>query len=147
MRKIALLAVALCLLGAHAAPVEVFTRGDAADAAKRFVDAKNSYSFVSLPAGEFKSPNVVQYATLNVPDSIKMERSEHEVEVGIIVSDQGKVVATCIVSSNCKALEAAAQNLATALRFRPASLKGQPVSFYVIMPVSYKYTDPVAPRK
>ena len=147
MRHVALLAVALCLLGAHAAPIEVFTRGEAADTAKRFVDAKSSYSFVSLPAGEFKSPVVVQYASLDVPESIKWERSEQKVEVGAIVSDQGKVVATCIVSSNCKALETAARNLATAFRFRPASLNGKPVNFYVIMPVSYQYTDPVAPVK
>jgi len=127
--------------GSPAAPVEVFTSGVVESTAERFTDAKTKFTFTSLPAGEFKKPEVIQYVMLDVPYSIRSERSDHSVDVGVILSDQGKVLATCTVSSNCKALEGAAQKYATAIKIRPASLNGRPVNFFLILPVSYKYAD------
>lgn len=128
--------------GAHAAPSEVFASGNIPEAVVKSLNQKTEFSFARLPTGEFSKPAVTQYAQLVPPESIRSERTDHDAEVGVIVSDKGKVVATCIVASNCPNLEKAAQRCAAAHKFRPASLNGKPIYFYLILPLSYKYVDP-----
>lgn len=127
---------------AQATAIKVFTRGGVEGLAEQFKNSKDSYTFVSLSAGELKKPAFVKYAPTIIPRSIHAERKDHNVEIGFIVSDKGAVVATCIVSSNCKVLEDAVKDMLVASKFSPASLDGKPLYFYVTMPFSYKYVDP-----
>jgi hypothetical protein len=142
-RLLFILAVIPAILRAE--PTKVFARGDLAKIAALFRD-KGPFVFELAPSGRFTSPAVLEYVNLKIPASIKMERKEHNVDVGVILSAKGEVAATCIVSSDCKALEGAAVELVQALKFRPVSVDGTPVYFYFVFPVSYRYrklTEPL----
>lgn len=142
LRLLLILTVIPAILEAE--PVKVYARGDLEKIAELFRD-KGSYVFELAPSGRFTNPAVQKYVNLKVPASIKMERKEHNVDVGVVLSAKGEVAATCIVSSDCKALEGAAVEMVRALKFSPFSVDGTPVHFYFVFPVSYRYRDPTEP--
>jgi len=143
LRFLFVLAVVPVILRAD--PTKVFARGDLTKIAELF-RGRGLYVFELAPSGKFTAPAVVKYSNLNVPDSIRMEKREHNVEVGVILSASGAVAATCIALSDCKALEAPAVEMVRALKFSPVKVDGTPAFFYFVFPVSYRYQDPTELR-
>ena len=141
--KIALLLICiftpLCALG-NGAPVTVFTRGGIEQIASYF-KTKGRFIFEPVSGGTFKAPDVSKWAILRVPKSIRGERKEHNVSVGVILSDKGKVLAQAVVSSDCKDLEEPAIEFVKQLEFNPAKVDGKAICYYCVIPVGYKYVD------
>lgn len=127
---------------AEHAPAVVYLRTDPTPVARLFVHEKTAFEFRQIDNAAFTAPVPTKMAALDVPASIRSDRKEHHVEVGIVISDRGQVLDTAIVSSNSKALEAAARSMAKQFRFRPATLDGKPVATYAVLPATYRYIDP-----
>ncbi|HLP02838.1 MAG TPA: energy transducer TonB [Opitutaceae bacterium] len=123
-----------------AAPVKVLTGGSVAQIAGKF-PPKADLEFVPIPAGEFVRPGVTEYAMLDVPKSIRHEKREHNVQVGVVLSAKGAVLATCILSSDCPVLEGAAERQVRATKFSPAKLDGAAVPAFLVFPVSYRHGE------
>ncbi len=138
-KTLVLLVLALlpALLGA--APVKVFVRGgDPTEIAAIFA-TKGDFEFVAGMAETFQKPTVAKFGKLSLPPSVKWETKEQNVGVGVVLSATGKVLATCIVSSDCAALEAAGERMVRDCKFTPARVGGAPVASYLVFPVSYRY--------
>lgn len=121
----------------------VYVRGAIEPVAARFAGQKPPHSFVQpAPGEEFKNPTPIKFSHLEVPASIRADRNEHRVDVGMIVSANGDVIAVAVAASNSKPLENAAREMARGFRFSPATLARKPVWCYVELPVTYKYVDP-----
>ena len=129
--------VSLALL-ASAAPLKVHT-GGAIDQIAPKLAGKGEFELVAVPAGELRKPMVTKYAHLAVPASIKMETKEHNVQVGVVLSAEGKVLATCVVASDCPELARAAEQQMRQTQFSPATVNGEPIPFFFVFPVSYQY--------
>lgn len=151
MFKSTLLALALTVASigsaAERAPVVVHLRADPAPIARLFEREKTAFDFRQIGNAAFTAPVPTKVAALDVPVSLRNDRKEHAVEVGIVISDRGEVLSTAIVSSTTPALEAAARKMAKGFRFRPATLDGKPVATYAVLPATYRYVDPAEMAK
>jgi hypothetical protein len=134
----ALLLVAPIVLSA--APLKVFTGGSVETIAGKLA-GKGEFEFAPTPSG-FAKPGVSRYATLEVPKSIRSESREHNVQVGVVLSAKGKVLATCIMASDCPELESPAERQVHEMGFVPAKVDGVAVASFLVFPVSYRYCDP-----
>lgn len=146
MFKRTLLVLALTVAGivsaAERAPVVVHLRADPAPIARLFGREKTAFEFRQIGDSVFTAPVPTKVAALDFPVSLRHDRKEHAVEVGIVISDRGEVLSTVIVSSTTPGLEAAARKMAHGFRFRPATLDGKPVATYAVLPATYRYVDP-----
>jgi len=151
MFKRTLLVLALTAAGivsaAESAPVVVYLRADPAPIAPLFSHEKTAFEFRQTGDAAFTAPVPTKAGPLDVPASIRSDRKEHLVEVGIVISDHGQVLSTAIVSSNSKGFEPAALKMARGFRFRPATLDGKPVATYAVLPATYRYVDPAEMAK
>ena len=123
---------------ASAAPLKVHT-GGAIDQIAPKLAGKGEFELVEVPKGEFRKPTVTKYAHLAIPASIKMETKEHNVQVGVVLSSEGKVLATCVVDSNCPELARAAEQQLREMQFSPATVNGTAIPFFFVFPVSYRF--------
>lgn len=142
-----MLAAAGVVSAAERAPVVVYLSADPTSIAPLFAHEKTAFEFRRTGDAAFTAPVPTQAASLGVPASIRSDRKEHLVEVGIVISDRGQVLSTAIVSSNSKGFEAAARKMAQQFRFRPATLDGKPVATYAVLPATYRYVDPAEMAK
>ena len=133
-----LLVLMLPSVGMSAVPKAVFVKGNVADVSQKFSLQRN-LTFLPLQAGAFVAPKITGFVKLEIPYSIRMETKAHDVEVGVVLDEKGKVLAAQIVTSNCKDFEANALSWAKAVTYSPALFDGKPVAFYVVVPVGYSY--------
>ncbi len=137
-RPLLFLALLIAPALVSASPLKVYSSSSVETFAGKLA-AQGQFEFADVPAGTFQKPAVTKWAKLDVPSSIKKEAKEHNVQVGVVLSAEGKVLATCIVSSDCVALEAAAEKQVRKLQFSPAKIDDVAVPFFVVYPVSYRY--------
>lgn len=142
-RSLIALLSSLVLYGASlAADVNVYVPGSIDGLAEKFTKAKLKLTPVSAPKDGFVPPSPIKYGMLDVPEAIMHDPKEHLVDVGLVINEAGKVEAAVIARSQSRALESAALAMGRGFRFKPASIAGNPVRSYVILPVSYRYIDP-----
>ncbi len=138
-KTLALLVLSFVPVLLAAAPVKVFVRGGDTAAIAAKLAPQGDFELVTGTVEGFQKPTVSKYAVLKPPSSIKMETKEHNVAVGVVLSETGKVLATCIVSSDCAALEPAGERMVRACHFAPARVGGTPVASFLVFPVRYRY--------
>lgn len=123
--------------------IKVYVRQAPAAGTPQFSEPSKHFTFVVPESGStFKKAEVEKFGQLRIPPSMREERAEQTVEVGMIVSPKGEVVAVTVISSTYKDFEEAAREMARGTKLKPATLDGKRVYTYCVLPVGYRYTDP-----
>ncbi len=145
MKKCPLLLLALVTLVPSfifANPREIFTIGDAAKISLLFKNKEGESPFLFSPADKEKllPPKIIARKTNPVIPREKRtppSKTNDIVKLGLVVSDNGKVIAAAVASSTDSGFNAAAIAGVQGWEFSPALVEGKPVAFYIEIPLNF----------